>query len=266
MKSCLRKFLFIVLAIIMYCFTGATVYAAEAGYGELISNSAVNHGVCIPWQVFEAYPAKAEFDIKDGKYNITVENPGLDRWDVMFCYKDFVIENGHTYTIKFTVCATRDCSIYAKIGDMDAPYNEYWSYKKNWELINLKANVPQTISDYFTMTTDTARKCEFAFHISDPDSSGKLPYTVSFEDIYLSDSRYGSVIAPRETIFGDVNSDKVIDAIDLALVKKFVMAQEGAFINILVADVNGDGSVNAIDYALIKQYLLGKITVFPVEM
>jgi endoglucanase len=266
MKSCLKKFLLIASAISMFCFTGVTVNAAEAGYGELISKSTFSVGDGVPWQVFEANPAKADFDIKDGKYNITVENPGLDRWDVMFCYRDFVIEKGHTYTVKFTVSASRDCSIYAKIGDISTPYNEYWNYKKNWELINLKANVPQTISDYFTMTLDTKRKCEFAFHISDPDSSGKLPYTVSFEDISLTDPQYGSVIVPREAILGDVNGDKVIDALDLALVKKFVMAQEGVFINIRVADVNGDGSVNAIDYALIKQYLLGKITVFPAEI
>lgn len=73
-------------------------------------------------------------------------------------------------------------------------------------------------------------------------------------------------IPPTCTYFGDVNEDDNIDALDLALLKIFLLTQDASLIKDQKrADVNGDGSVNALDYALIKMYLLKSITIFPVE-
>jgi hypothetical protein len=56
-------------------------------------------------------------------------------------------------------------------------------------------------------------------------------------------------------ILGDVNSDKTVDAIDLAYLKKYLL--DSSFeINELAADINSDGSVDAIDLALLKKMLL----------
>lgn len=68
-------------------------------------------------------------------------------------------------------------------------------------------------------------------------------------------------------IYGDVNGDKVVDAIDFALYKQYLIKQISTFPSpdgMKLADVNGDNSVDAIDFALIKKYLLGSITKLPV--
>lgn len=63
-------------------------------------------------------------------------------------------------------------------------------------------------------------------------------------------------------LYGDVNDDKAVDAIDFALVKQYLAGQISTFPSkdgLRLADVNIDGSVDAIDLAMIKKYLLGAI-------
>jgi glucuronoarabinoxylan endo-1,4-beta-xylanase len=67
--------------------------------------------------------------------------------------------------------------------------------------------------------------------------------------------------------YGDVNGDNVVDAIDFALIKQYLIGQINTFPGkdgMKLADVNIDNSVDAIDFALVKQYLLGLITKLPV--
>lgn len=62
-----------------------------------------------------------------------------------------------------------------------------------------------------------------------------------------------------ETIlYGDVNNDKQVDAIDFAVLKKYLLNNEEK-IALKNADVNKDGEINAIDFANLKLYLLGTI-------
>lgn len=155
--------------------------------GNLIRNSTFDNGVGLPWTVVESYPAAASFDIKDGKYYVTPTNKGTNRWDVQFRHRGLVIENGHTYNVKFTVMSTADCYIYPKIGDQGDPYNEYWNYNKNWEKVHLPANQAVTINQSFTMDKTTAKTCEFAFHLAGDCATSPLPYTLTFDEIYVTD-------------------------------------------------------------------------------
>ena len=62
----------------------------------------------------------------------------------------------------------------------------------------------------------------------------------------------------RIVIYGDVNGDSVIDAIDLLLVRKnllgLVSLSDASFRS---CDVNHDGAVDAIDLLLVRKSLLG---------
>jgi hypothetical protein len=70
-----------------------------------------------------------------------------------------------------------------------------------------------------------------------------------------------------ELIYGDVNGDKAVDAIDFALLKSYLI---GNISELPVdnwkqtADVNLDDSVDAVDFSLIKSLLMGKISSLPV--
>lgn len=59
--------------------------------------------------------------------------------------------------------------------------------------------------------------------------------------------------------YGDLNDDKEINALDLALLKKCILNNT----SIKAADLDGNGSIDAIDFALMKKYLLGRISEFP---
>lgn len=163
------------------------------GAGNLIKNSTFDGGVGLPWTTVETYPAHAEFDIENGKYNVTIvtppdENRSKDtRWAIQLRHRGLVLEQGHTYTVQFTVTSTADCKVYPKVGQQAEPYLEYWNYHKNWETVDVRANVPTTITEQFTMTSATDRTAEFTFHLVGDCLASTIPYTVSFDDIYLKD-------------------------------------------------------------------------------
>ncbi|OPX45625.1 endoglucanase G precursor [Ruminiclostridium hungatei] len=75
---------------------------------------------------------------------------------------------------------------------------------------------------------------------------------------------FSSMPANAAVMYGDLNSDGGIDALDIAAMKSSLL---GIFTisDTKVADLNGDGSVDAIDFALLKSYLLGYISTFPVD-
>ncbi len=62
--------------------------------------------------------------------------------------------------------------------------------------------------------------------------------------------------------YGDLNDDKAIDALDLALIKSKLLGLSPE-INLSAADVNADNHVDALDYAVLKQYLMRVINTLP---
>lgn len=56
---------------------------------------------------------------------------------------------------------------------------------------------------------------------------------------------------------GDINKDGQIDAIDLLLLKKYLLGIE-PIVNTQLADMDENGEVNAIDFSLLKKYLLAQ--------
>ncbi|MDS0526344.1 glycoside hydrolase family 9 protein [Clostridium sp. SHJSY1] len=161
--------------------------------GHLIKNSTFDNGVGLPWTEVETFPSTAQFDIKGGSYNITVnkiaDNPSKDnRWSVQFRHRGLTLEQGHTYTVKFTVTADQNCKIYPKIGQQGEPYKEYWN--NNWNPYDLQAGVPKTVTAQFTMNDATDAKCEFAFHLAGDCAAAKIPYTFKFDNIYVDDPQF----------------------------------------------------------------------------
>ncbi|MHB8061939.1 MAG: dockerin type I domain-containing protein, partial [Ruminiclostridium sp.] len=67
-----------------------------------------------------------------------------------------------------------------------------------------------------------------------------------------------------EILYGDLNNDGQVNAIDFALLKKYLLGMGEDGISLKNADINEDGAVNSIDYANLRLYLLGKIDKLPV--
>lgn len=64
------------------------------------------------------------------------------------------------------------------------------------------------------------------------------------------------------SMYGDLNQDGSIDAIDYALMKGYILSGT-ELPKPSLADLDADGNINAIDYSLLKQYLLNMIDKFP---
>ncbi|WP_024834592.1 glycoside hydrolase family 9 protein [Ruminiclostridium josui] len=200
MKKRLVKKIAMLVAIVLVLSSSIGQAFALVGAGDLIRNHTFDNRVGLPWHVVESYPAKASFEITaDGKYKITAEKIGEagkgERWDLQFRHRGLTMQAGHTYTVKFTVTASRDCKIYPKIGDQGEPYAEYWHIGQ-WEFLDLKAGVPVTYTDTWRQNVDKSN-VEFAFHLA-PDKdkasyeyNGNFqPITFTFDDIYLQDPQF----------------------------------------------------------------------------
>lgn len=67
-----------------------------------------------------------------------------------------------------------------------------------------------------------------------------------------------------DSIYGDANGDSVVDSIDYALLKQYLLKMVNLPENSLkLVDLNMDNTVDAIDMAILKMYLLGQITSLP---
>lgn len=75
---------------------------------------------------------------------------------------------------------------------------------------------------------------------------------------------FSNMLSNAAVIYGDLNSDGGVDALDIAAMKSSLLGVT-TISNTEAADLNGDGTVDSIDFALLKSYVLGSITKFPVD-
>ena len=67
--------------------------------------------------------------------------------------------------------------------------------------------------------------------------------------------------ASGTALYGDINNDGKVDALDFALFKKYLMSPDPTYNQYM--DLNVDNAVNVIDFAILKKYLLGIIKELP---
>ncbi|OPX42278.1 xyloglucanase Xgh74A precursor [Ruminiclostridium hungatei] len=70
---------------------------------------------------------------------------------------------------------------------------------------------------------------------------------------------YGDIAGSTEILQGDLNGDKAVDALDLALMKSYLLGKIVDFPvvdGLKAADMNKDNSIDSLDYAALKIYLL----------
>ncbi|PYG86856.1 dockerin type I repeat protein [Ruminiclostridium sufflavum DSM 19573] len=83
--------------------------------------------------------------------------------------------------------------------------------------------------------------------------------------IALATSVFSMTLVSAAKLYGDLNQDGSIDALDYALMKGYLLGGT-ELPNSSVADLDADGNINAIDYSLLKQYLLKVIDKFPADV
>lgn len=92
----------------------------------------------------------------------------------------------------------------------------------------------------------------------------KGKYLTAIISLIFMISTYSVTTSLAATLYGDVNSNNSVDAVDFAYLRQYILGMRDQ-IDETAADVSGDGDVNAVDFAYLRQFLLGQITKFPAD-
>lgn len=179
---------------------GATCRAAE-----MLGTTEFKGGVSLPWHIAESNENNSYSSISDGKYTIHMNQKGTNKWDVQIRHREISIIEGHTYTVKFSLTATKNCKIYAKIGDSGEPYGEAWN--NNWTPYSVKANEILTVKDTFK-ADKSYDPAEFAFHLGG-ELAAMPPYEISFISMSLDDPEFIPTPTPAPTPMRDIRVNQL---------------------------------------------------------
>ncbi len=94
------------------------------------------------------------------------------------------------------------------------------------------------------------------------DTVTNIPVYDNGVKVFGNEPAGGSENPDPEILYGDVNSDKNVDALDFAALKKYLLGGSSS-IDVKAADTYKDGNIDAIDMATLKKFLLGSITTLP---
>ena len=172
---------------------------------EILIQSDFNAGMGLPWHTLENAPARQDFDISDGTYNITIQNNDgpESRWDLQFRCRNLVINKGHTYKVHWKVNSSNEGELYTRIGNYGGTV-EVWhnncgndDFNQTWECVKI-AKGDNTFDAEFTAKEDMDRAC-WIF-----DYGGQGQYqpvdcfpngtVLKFDDLSLIDTTSGGCI------------------------------------------------------------------------
>jgi endoglucanase len=179
----------------------APIATKAAGGEEQLLATDFDDGVGLPWHTCETNPAKQTFEIKDGKYIVTIKNPNgsAGRWDLQLRYRGLQLVDGHKYHVHAEIEPSAAGYIYSKIGDYSGD-NEYWNDtgKGNWQVAELKAGEKFVIDTDFTAGQGPKPlqpgPAEWAFHYANNngkygnnDTGMPKDSTLTFDNMSLVD-------------------------------------------------------------------------------
>lgn len=175
------------LAICLSAMVTGAVRAADTSPppgGNLLKNSTFDNGRSIPWTDSFTSPGSGKTFIRDKTYCLQIDNPGKNRWDAQIRHREMVIQKGHTYYVKYRAWATRKTKMRPKVGMAGPPYTEYWH-----KTVEIDAE-PRTFEASFTMKDEDDATAEFTFHAGGEMAVAETPFTICFDDIYLTDKQF----------------------------------------------------------------------------
>jgi len=178
-------------------------FCLPAEAGEQLGATDFDDGVGLPWHIVESEPAKMDFELKDGKYYITIVNPGgasqggEDRWDCQFRHRGLSIVSGHQYRVQYEITASNSGKYYTKIGNLAGDV-EVWHNMSNgsdldatWDPIYINANETNKVDLTFT-AGQSMEVAEWAFHLGGdgqytPGGCFPAGTVISFDNMSLTD-------------------------------------------------------------------------------
>nr|BAV13057.1 cellulose binding protein [Clostridium cellulovorans] len=132
------------------------------------------------------------------------------------------------------------------------------------------SSIPAWLSSWTNTGETLTNDSDVTFNLYKKDFSTNSNVVLGTNSASSSAVNYTAIVVkntPSSLIYGDVNGDSAVNAIDYAFMKKYLLGTTTSMPSPnwqKVGDLNSDGVINAIDYAYLKKYLLGSITKLPV--
>lgn len=218
--------------------------------GQQLGQTDFEDGAGLPWHVCESAPGEMEFEIRDGKYEITIVNPGgasnggEDRWDCQFRHRGLKLVSGCTYEVAYEITASNNCTYYTKIGDMAEPFTEDWhgnpddgQYDSYWNVQNLTAN--QTVSFHGTFTANRTAEVEWAFHIGGDTVPAGTVFTFDNMSLICKDSDENDYVPANTWERADIVTNQVGYFADGAKEATLISSEKDG-VSFSLLDLNGE--------------------------
>ncbi len=158
--------------------------AAPVG-GNLLKNATFEGGATLPWMQSFTPPANGQFRVENGAACLTLHDGGTNNWDAQIRHREMLIQEGHTYNLKFKIWSDKPTMVRPKVGQSGPPYQEFWH-----QSIKIGPE-PQVIRGGFIHQSADDPTVEFAFHVGgNLLRDVTLPVTICIDDIYLSDPQF----------------------------------------------------------------------------
>ena len=172
---------------------------------QILIQSDFEAGIGLPWHTVETAPARQDFDISDGTYNVTIlNNDGPEsRWDLQLRHRNLWIKKGHTYKVHWEVNSSNEGEMYTMIGNCSGTV-EVWhnnntdgTFNQCWDCVQIKQGHNE-FDATFTAEQDID-VAEWAFHYGgqgqyQPVDCFPNGTVLKFDDLSLIDTTSGGCI------------------------------------------------------------------------
>ena len=165
------------------------------------------------------------------------------------------LPDGSQYKVGSTVNIT---GIVTKNGDIFQGSN-----------VSMRVDSKSSASRMYSDMLKSDEKGVYTFSVKIDNEYTPGSYVVTVNASGVSKTIEFSIAGETPTyIYGDVSGDGNVNALDFALMKKYVLGISTDFPGPnwkITGDLNADGAINALDFAILKKYLLGVIEKLPVK-
>ncbi|MDA3901105.1 MAG: glycoside hydrolase family 9 protein [Spirochaetes bacterium] len=119
----------------------------------------------------------------------TVTNQGVENWSVQIRHGGLTLEEGHTYTVKFSIMATENIDVCPQLV-IPEPWALFWQVNEDWSPVSLTANKWETKTDSFIMSSSTQENVELAFHFGGDYANSNSNFEVWIDNVSITDPEF----------------------------------------------------------------------------
>ncbi len=162
-------------SVVSVFFVFVLTLASSTCFGaQLLKRTDFTDGFSSPWRLLSSDSNWAYSYVKDDSLIVHMDSKGINRWDIAVVHEDFSLYEGQLYQLNFKIVASKNCKVYARIGDKKEPYGDAWN--NNWSYLSLIADKPLEINTTFTADKDY-KDAQLAFQLGG-ELTGSLPYEI----------------------------------------------------------------------------------------